>query len=720
MRTPGSIQNTRTLLVSLSLSLCGAVQPMSAAAQEGETELQADTQTQSADGKVSAEGYVSIRSGSVHLTADSVDFWPLENRVVAEGNVVYRQDDQKIVATRLEADLTTQTGRFHNAYGMAGRDLYFYGDIIEKESDDTYVIEHGAFTSCAQPTPRWRFTASKARVKRDKHVALHHALLRVKSVPVFYLPFMYYPLDERGRSTGFLMPQIGNSSLKGFLISQGFFWAINRSMDATFSFERFSEVGNGGTIEYRYVESARSRGQVNTFIIDDQASGAREYTINANANQELPLGLKAVARVDFFSSFAFQQQFQENYNRATRRSKRASGTISGSWKQYNLRMLFDRNDTSFGEQVAVRKILPSVSFNARPNGIFGSPILFSFNTEAASFARTNRDVLIEYERFDVTPTISYPFTALSWLTFRGSLTGRLTHYTSSLEGRDLTDDPVDRRYVETRFDMRGPTFSKIFNTPGGGYAARYKHIIEPQVVWSYRTRVDAFDQVPKFDGQDYIPGTNQVNFSVVNRFLAKRNVNGEEQQTATEMLTWTVSQRYFFNIDASLYDPQFSTPYYSDDGTPSSKSPITSRVNFRPSRNLTASWNLDYDINFNAIRSSSTAASYGGRWGSVRGLWTRRNIPDRDVKRSNLRIGTSVNVATGVQINFDTSYDVTLREMPHLRAGVVYNINCCGFMVDFNRFNFSGVREENTIRFGITLANIGSFGTSLGGSGRTY
>ena len=121
-----------------------------------------------------------------------------------------------------------------------------------------------------------------------------------------------------------------------------------------------------------------------------------------------------------------------------------------------------------------------------------------------------------------------------------------------------------------------------------------------------------------------------------------------------------------------------------------------------------------------SIRSSSTAATYGGRWGSVRGLWTRRNIPDRDVKRSNFRIGAALNVARGTQVNLDTSYDVTSKELTNVRAGLVYNIQCCGFMVEFNRFNFRGFREENTIRFGITLANIGSFGTSLGGSGRVY
>jgi len=335
--------------------------------------------------------------------------------------------------------------------------------------------------------------------------------------------------------------------------------------------------------------------------------------------------------------------------------------------------------------------------------------------------RTNRDDVFEYSRFDVVPTVSYPFTGLSFLTFRTSVTGRYTYYTSSLAGRDLVDENIDRRYYETSFDMRGPTFAKIFNTPNSGYSTRIKHIIEPQMVWSYRSRVENFDDIPKFDGDDYVPGTNQVSFSLVNRFLAKRRINGREQQTPTEMLSWVVSQRYFFDANASLYDSQFSTPYYTADGTPSNYSPITSRVRFRPANALSASWNVDYDLNFHAVRSSSLAGTMSGRWGMVTGNWTRRNIPDRDVIRSNLRAATRINITSSVQALFDTSYDYSNKQLQAMRAGVNYNVQCCGFQFEYNRWSFGNFRDENTFRFGISLANIGTFGTSLGGgASQTY
>jgi LPS-assembly protein len=402
--------------------------------------------------------------------------------------------------------------------------------------------------------PRWNFTATKARVRRDHHVRLHNTFLKVKSLPVFYLPIIYYPIDEDERSTGFLMPQIGNSTLMGFLVNQGFFWAINRSMDATIAYERYSLIGDGVSTQYRYVASDASRGQINTFFINDKANGSREYTINGSANQELPGGFQSVARVDFFSSFDFQQSFQENYNRAIQRSKRPSGTISRSFKGYNFRMLFDRNDTSFGDRVAVREVLPRITFGARPTRIGPTPVLFGFDTEAVALSRTNRNDEISYQRFDVLPTISYPFTGLSFLTARTSFTGRYTYYTSSLDsaGAFVEDQNVDRRYYETGLDVRGPTFAWIFNTPENFYAGRYKHVIEPQVVWSYRSRVDDFD----------------------------------------------------------LQD----------------------------------------------------------------------------------------------------------KKILHLRSGVVYNAQRCGFLFELNRFAFGGFRDEMTFRFGITLANIGSFGTCSVGS----
>jgi LPS-assembly protein len=476
----------------------------------GAITLKAEEQEQIEKGHVKAAGYVDIVSGNIRLSADKVDFWNEEMRVVAEGNVVFQQGDQKIVGDRMEVDLEKGTGRFYNAYGSAGTDLYFQGDVVEKVSEDVYVVERGAFTSCAQPTPRWRFTSGKATIRRDHHVSMHGTFLKVKSVPVFYLPYMYYPIDEKNRSTGLLLPEIGNSTFKGFMVSQGFFWAINRSHDATINVDWFSESGVGVGSEYRYVLSGRSRGRLESYFLNDKVVEQNEWQIKANVNQQLPAGFSTISRVDYFSSFAFQQRFQESYEAATRRSKRATINVARSWSTYTVRFLYDRNETSFPTGISFREIFPRLAFDSRQTKIGPTPILFGFRTSASQFSRSARKDRLDYQRFDVLPTLSYPFTRWPFLTARTTFITRFTHYTEQSNGAgDPVGDALDRTYSEIRVDVRGPTFSRIFNTPGNGYAEKYKHVIEPQLVWSYRSRVDGFDDIPKFDSQDYVPGTNQ-------------------------------------------------------------------------------------------------------------------------------------------------------------------------------------------------------------------
>lgn len=821
----------------------GSQPPPQAAVQQpippGAIVIDADYQEQLEDGHIVARGYVTIQKDDIRLQADTLDFWSEEMRAVAQGNVVFQQGDQKIVGTRMELNLEDGTGLFYNAHGVAGSDFYFHGEVVERESEDVYIIHRGSFTSCAQPVPRWHFTAGKARIRRDHHAQLHNAFLKIKSVPVFYLPVLYYPIDEDNRSTGFLMPNIGNSSYKGFLISQAFFWAINRSMDATITGDWFSEAGVGLGTEFRYTASPSSRGDFMSYFLNDKISGQREYTLNYSMNQDVPGGFRAIARVDYFSSFDFQQRFQESYNSATRRSKRASATISNSWSQYNLRATFDRNDTSFKDKIAIRQILPSISLNSRPTNLGPTPLLFWFGSEVSDFSRTNGDTQVNYKRFDVVPSISYPFTKLSYLTFRTTLTARYSYYTAQAAGPKIIDEPIDRRYAELKFDARGPTFARIFNTPGNFYADRYKHVIEPQIVWSYRTRVDTFKQIPKFDSKDYIPGTNQVSFQLVNRFYSKKMPPGAESvpavpgaaaptegasapaeggaapaegeaapvegeaapaegeaapaegevapaegeavpaegetapaegevvpgQAATtqapgiaapspgtpvpapgatatalaagtpapapgvaapprapaaapvEFLTWVLAQRYFFDINASLYDSQFSTPYFSEDGVPSSYSPITSKLIFRPSPRLFVSWNLEYDVNFSEMRSTGLMGTFAAKWGSVRGLWSRVNLLGRDQVRNNLRLLNDLRLGSRWMTNFEINYDIERTQMTLIRAGVNYNIQCCGFLFEISRYHFGRYRDENLFRFAVTLANVGSFGTFLGGQG---
>ena len=96
-----------------------------------------------------------------------------------------------------------------------------------------------------QANPRWEMTSGSLRLRVDHYALLRNMMLKVKGVPAVYLPMMYYPLSKDNRSTGFPDAELRQSSTyKGHTVSNAFFWAINRSQDATILHDWYSKTGS--------------------------------------------------------------------------------------------------------------------------------------------------------------------------------------------------------------------------------------------------------------------------------------------------------------------------------------------------------------------------------------------------------------------------------------------------------------------------------------------
>jgi LPS-assembly protein len=411
--------------------------------------------------------------------------------------------------------------------------------------------------------------------------------------------------------------------------------------------------------------------------------------------------------VDTFSSFDFQSQYQEGFDDLTQRSKRVSGSVSRSWSNYNFRLSVDRNETAFGDNPAVRQILPELSFSSRQSRLGTTPLLFSFQSEASRLSRNYGSESADYERISLSPTLAYPFTKLTFLTFKTSLTGGYTHYTSRLdESGDILDEGIDRSFYQVQFDMRGPTLARIFNTPRNPYAERYKHVVEPQVVWTYRSPIDDYDSIPKFDYDDYLQGNNQFSLSLVNRLLVKQDGFGDKKSKGLlEFLTWTLSQKYYLDVDDGAGELQNAA-----------MSAISSRLRFRPGSGFAVDWNVQYDTDSSALRSLSLAGVFSrAGWGTTQISWNRTTSIESDTLRDYLRAVHTTTWSGGLKTNIQLDYNLAEGTLNHFRTGVSYQVQCCGFSVDFVRYKFDEMRDETQLLFGITLANVGSFGGVLRG-----
>src|SRR4029077_13033209 len=224
----------------------------------------------------------------------------------ATGNVVFAQGDNRISAEHAEFDTETRLGTFYNASGfstvkppkvtprpgisaptqVAGQEtvVMFFGEKIEKIGPKKYRITNGGFSTCMQPTPRWDLHAGTVVLNVDHYTMLTNAVLRVKGVPMFYTPILYYPTKREDRATGILMPTYGSSTLRGQSFHNGFFWAINRSQDATILHDYFSKTGQGFGSEYRY-NAGTGDGSIAAHVDDTKPT---TYLLDDGTSEDVP------------------------------------------------------------------------------------------------------------------------------------------------------------------------------------------------------------------------------------------------------------------------------------------------------------------------------------------------------------------------------------------------------------------------------------------------
>ena len=75
----------------------------------------------------------------------------------------------------------------------------------------------------------WTFNAEKIDLVAGEDAKLYHSSFRLLKLPIFYFPYIKAPATAMARTSGFLLPVVGESSTKGFILGESVYWAINRS-----------------------------------------------------------------------------------------------------------------------------------------------------------------------------------------------------------------------------------------------------------------------------------------------------------------------------------------------------------------------------------------------------------------------------------------------------------------------------------------------------------
>lgn len=690
--------------------------------REGLVVIEADRLDREAGGVNVFDGQVVITYQDTVLKADHVVHDPVLKTAHAEGNVDVRRGLEWLKASRGDIDLETRTGTFYDVDGFTDQEVFFRAKVMVKTGPDTYTVQDGILTACNEALPKWSFRIGRAKLRVDSWARTKNTIFRIKNVPVFYLPYLIFPTGKRERQSGLLLPSTGNSSNKGRRISQSFYLTLGESTDLTYTQDYFSERGFGYGFLLRSRPNQFSSLQLDGYAVDDRLG--QGGAILTGEGETRFSGFRAVTDFSFVSSFEFRQVFSDNFFTATRPDERSILFMTRNQGPLSFNFAVAREETAFPGPNVIFRTFPSAHFRVHGKRLFD--FLYA-DLDASAEGLNREDGVLETpgltQRFDFFPQVYFSAPIGDGLRVTPRLGLRQTFYSDSRsedsQGNPTTaGDNFTRRYLEFTLDLKGWGLAKIYRDDKG--QGRFKHVIEPAIRYRYLTGIDDFDRTLIFDEVDAVANTNEVELSLFNRFLIKRNGRPHE------WLSVKLAQKFFFNEDFSgalregrinQFYPLNTTTGFQYAALLRNSSPLTTVVRITPQRRISFDVRTDFDPDFERVRNFSITGSYGTRnlyLGTT--YFTTKLLEPGTFQRNQLQGQISVGrLERGASLSGLFSYDIRSDRFLNYRARVNYFWDCCGVSLEYQGFSLGGdggsrVRDERQIRFSFFLKGIGFFG----------
>ncbi len=675
----------------------------SAAGTAGDLEYQRDTYAV-------LTGDVKLKYQDIDLRATRAEIDLATKIVTATGNVILDQGPRRMAGDTLTFDLNTKTGVLTNATAQVSQDYYFSGTELRKVGDNEYTVKDGVFTSCSQEVPDWSFRLSEARVEVDGYAHVRHASMRAKKLPVFYSPYILWPVKS-DRTSGFLIPNVGYSDRQGASLGLAYFQTLGRSYDTTVHVDLFSQNFLGLGNDFRYRPTEGTKGELLGYAVRDPGAPTEDdwrWKIEWNhETTDLPLGMRGVVTYEDFSDFNFFRDFERNFDRNTLRFIDSRAFVTGNWGPHLLNILLNDRETFVGgalsEDTVQQLKLPEVEYRLRNTRLGKLPLYAQFQGSASYLDLTRPDSYSgQYGRLDAFPQLTLPVRSVPWLSLSVSGGGRFTYYSDSLDetGRAFSGETATRTLPFGSAEVIGPSVSRIYDNALG--FSKIKHVIEPRWTYNYLGEPDEDLDLPLFDEIDGLNSLNVGRLALVNRILAKPKAD----ESAREVFYFELARRISFDDERPLQSSQNGL-------LTTQAGPLEALARFNPTLRTSVKVEADYDTQFSGLSSTQLTGDIGlGKGNNLSLSWFTRFQPETSTTLSNqVRFGGTLGLFKNLRVEGQVNYDVELKLLQQQRYILLFNQQCYGLRLELRDFRAGvGARtRDKDIRFSLSLKNVGTF-----------
>ncbi|MGB9454533.1 MAG: LPS assembly protein LptD [Bryobacteraceae bacterium] len=649
--------------------------------------------------------------------------------------------------------------------------FHFEGEWAERIGDK-YLLYHGWITNCKLPGPWWKLRGPKFDIIPGERAKAYRSIFLLRKIPIFYTPYFYHSLEKQPRHSGFLLPNLVAHSLRGPMVGLGYFWAIDRSFDITYRFFDYNTEAFAHHVDFRGKPRPGTDFDILLYGVQDRqgivpgTTPVAHYSgldIYAIGNLDLGRGWTGTATANYVSSFDFRQQWSESYNEAIGSEVHSVGSLSKDWSSYRIDIVAARLENFQSTEVPLTEAngqtpaltnaviihkLPDVELNGRDRAIWQNlPIWFSFYSSAGLLSRSqplfNDSTLnlggpqgntlyetyrtepftprlelsphitsaLHFWHFDLVPSVGIDEAVYGESQApNASVSQQVGYVAYQVVGSKIVTSARD-----FSVDLIFPSLARVFNKKTI-FGDKVKHVIEPRATYRYVTGIGSdFDRLVRFDETDLLSDTNELELSLTNRLYAKRG------DSVRELFTWELKEKRYFDPtfggavvpgQSNVFAATADLSAYSFLLGPRSSSPIASTLRASPLNGLGVNWQADYDPRFHAAVDSGFSVDYHWKkyYYSAGNYEVHTNpllVPYGNQYRARVQYGDPNN--RGWNAGVEAVYDYRQRVLEYTTTLVTYNTDCCGFNVEYRRYN-AGIRDESRLMFSFSIANVGTVG----------
>lgn len=202
------------------------------------------------------EGDVQFSQGYRQARSDSAEIYQVQRLIKMQGNVQFREpgllllgDSASIQTDSKEISIDNPTYVIHtgSAHGTA--------DSLSRTKDGIISLNRASFSTCKPGDSIWQLVSGKLAIDQNTGFAtMKNVRMEVKEVPVFYFPYLTFPVTDR-RTSGLLFPSLSVHGDNGVDYEQPIYWNIAANYDAIITPRYIQERGAALEIQGRHLSA---------------------------------------------------------------------------------------------------------------------------------------------------------------------------------------------------------------------------------------------------------------------------------------------------------------------------------------------------------------------------------------------------------------------------------------------------------------------------------